>query len=120
MVDYVKLQDTAQKILTNFGEDWVHRRVTKGTYDPANNTRTVDSTTNTTVKAARLNYKRAQVTGEVIQQGDIKLVVEAKGLSVTPTVDDKMVDGTEIWQIIDIMEINPGGTPVYYEMQLRQ
>ena len=120
MVDYVKLQNTAQRLIGQFGTDWTHRRIVKGTYNPSTNVRTTTSTTDTTVKAARLNYKKSQVIGEVIKQGDIKLVVEAKAFSSPPTVDDEMISGSETWQIVDIIESKPATTSIYYEMQLRK
>jgi len=120
MVDYVKLQNTAQRLVGLFGTNWTHRHITKGTYNPGTNVRTTTSTTDTTVKAARLNYKKSQVIGEVIKQGDIKLIVEAKAFTTPPTVDDEMIYASETWQIVDIIESNPGGTSIYYEMQLRK
>jgi hypothetical protein len=117
--NYTKLQATAQRLITKFGKEWTVRRLTKGTYNPAANTRSTDATTNYTAKAVRTEYKAYQIDGEVIQRGDFKLLLEAAGLAITPATTDKMVDGSAIYQIINIKEIKPASTILYYEIQVR-
>lgn len=117
--NYSNIQATAQRLITKFGKDWAIRRNVKGTYNPSTNTRTTTSTENHTVKAVKTEYKNYQVDGEVIKRGDFKLLVEAKGLSITPSTDDEIVDGTDIYQIINIKEIKPATITIYYEIQVR-
>ncbi|RTL04574.1 hypothetical protein EKK58_10265 [Candidatus Dependentiae bacterium] len=117
--NYSNIQATAQRLITKFGKDWVLKRTIKGTYNPSANTRSTDSTTNYTAKAVRTEYKNYQVDGEVIQRGDFKLLMEAKGLSVVPSVEDEIVDGSDTYQIINIKEIKPSTITIYYEIQVR-
>lgn len=119
MVDYNNLQNVAYKLLNNFGADWIHRVNTKGAYNPSTGIRNISTTVNTTVKAARINYKNNQIDGQQIQNGDIRLIVEHKNINTTPTIHDKMVNGSEIWNIINIKEVKPATTAIYYDMQLR-
>lgn len=117
--NYSKIQSTAQRLITKFGRDWVLRRTVKGSYSPSTNTRTTDSTTNYTAKAVKSEYKNYQVDGEVIQRGDFKLLMEAKGLAVVPSVEDEIIDGTDVYQIINIKEVKPSTVTIYYEIQVR-
>ena len=118
MVDYSQLAQTAKSLITKFGKDWTHRSIVKGSYTPSTNTVAADTTTDVTVKAVKQDYNHSQVDGTIIKQGDVKLICEA--LTTEPTTHDYMVDGLEVWNIIKIKEINPGGTVVFYEMQLRK
>lgn len=120
MVNYTKLQDRAQKLIGKFGTDWVHKRTTKGSYNPSTNLRATVTTVETTVKAVKVDFKRFQKENEVIEQGDIRLLVEAKNLISEPTTQDEMVKGSSIWQIISIDEVKPADLAIYYSMHLRK
>lgn len=120
MFNYANSQNTAYRLIDKFGANWTHRKLTKNTYNPATNTRTTTATGNTTVRAVRQNYGSNQVDGQVIKQGDVKLLAEAKSFTVEPDVSDLMLDGSETWQIMDVKPFKPGDTIIYYELQLRQ
>ena len=116
--NYSSFVELAQRLIDKFGTEWIYRFVNKGVYDPANNTRTIDSTDDTVVQAVRLDYEKKQIDGEVVKRGDFRLIVETKD-GFTPNTEGKMLyDGKE-WQIVEILEQRPADTVIYYEMQMR-
>jgi len=120
--DYTKLAKTAQTMLDKFGEDWTLRSIDKGVYDPANNSQTYDTINNYTVKAVRENYDAKQIDNTVVMCGDIKLLVEAKTLNeipYTPTTHDQMLNGSSLYQIVNVKPTKPADIFVLYELQLR-
>jgi hypothetical protein len=67
-----------------------------------------------------LDYNRKEIDGEVIKQGDQKVLVPAQGLTIVPAVDDVLLRGAEIWSIINVNELNPNGQRILYTLQVRQ
>lgn len=120
MPDYNALAQTAKRLIANNGRDVVLVRFVAGDYDPETNTFSNASAAETTIKGVRLNYNRSQIDNEIIKQGDIKMFVEAVGLSTPPAVDDKIKIDSEIWDIKNIKPLQPADVAVFYELQLRQ
>lgn len=118
--NYDKMADTAQRLLTRFGATWVLTKVNKGDYNPSNNTRLSDTTTDYNVKGVRREYRDSQIDGEVIKRGDILLIMEAKALSDSPTPFDKVSFNGQRWSIIKVKEINPANKAIIYQLQLRK
>jgi hypothetical protein len=52
-----------------------------------------------------------------VQTGDKLAVIDA---SQAPQMTDKLVDGANIWQVVDIDTINPAGTPIAYFVRVRK
>jgi hypothetical protein len=120
-INYSKLATVAKQLITQFGTDWTIRREIKGSYNPATNTQPAQTTNNYTVKAARLEYRKYKIDGEIIQKDDFQLYVEAKDLGIFIETYDKIVDNEDnIYEIVDVKPIKPGDTVVYYELQLRK
>ncbi len=118
-MNYSKLQNTAFKLLSKFGEDIIIRRETKTTYNPATNTDSVSTTDNYTVKGVKSNFRKSEIDGEIIQQGDFKLLLESKNLSIDPKTSDKIIYNSNIYKIIDIISVKPADTIIYYILQVR-
>lgn len=58
--------------------------------------------------------------GSLVQQGDKKIMLAAKGLAWPPTMTTTiLVDGLT-WTIINIKSTNPAGTPLVYELHGRR
>lgn len=90
----------------------------KGSYDP--DTATVGADTSYTTTVAFDEYPSHLVDGERIRGGDIRGYVPASGLSITPTPGkDRLVVGSESWQIVRVKTYRPGTTDIAYELQLR-
>lgn len=117
---YPSMQDVANELLTEFGSDWIVRRVGNTPYNPATNDLFNTIKDEVTIKAVRQNYKNAQINGESILAGDILLLVDSKALEIGLMPTDKMVNNDEVWQIINIELIKPADVVLFYKVQLRK
>lgn len=52
-----------------------------------------------------------------VEAGDKLAVIDA---SQAPQMTDKLVDGSSVWQIIDIDAIDPAGTPLAYKVRMHK
>lgn len=78
------------------------------------------STNDTDVYGVFLEYSKRDIDGEKIKQGDQRVYVPAKDLSIIPQPDDMLIRDTEIWHIQAVNELNPGGQLVMYDLQVRR
>lgn len=120
MTFYTSLQSTADKLLIDKGQRISLRRVTAGAYNPATGTATQTTTTYTGIPAAVFGFKNMEIDGTLILKGDKKVIMSAKGLTVTPTKDDVLSIGGVDHAILNIEHIDPAGTPVIYKIQARR
>lgn len=115
---YGNAQNTASKMLTKFGQAVTHTIRTAGTYDPATGGVTVTDTTQT-VRAALFDYGTKEIDGMIVMSGDKRALIAA--LSITaPKVDDTLTVGTTVWTIKMVKELNPAGTSIMFECQVRK
>lgn len=119
MTDYVKLQDTAQRLISQFGMSCVLSKIVNSEYDPELNKQN-KIINNYPLKGVSLSRKSSEFTSELVKTGEILFLLEAKDLTVTPSVDDKIIISSISWSIISIHAIQPANIPVYYEMILRK
>lgn len=118
MPNYTNLAATAQRLITKFGMNCTVVRETAATYNPVTNAQT-RTEASSTVKGVRLEFGHSRVDGEAIKQGDLRCFLEAVDLTFVPQKDDHVTFGSVKYNIERVMEISPGGTPVYYDLQLR-
>jgi hypothetical protein len=117
MVNYVSLQNTAKRLINKDGLDIVLVYVTLGSYNPSTNSITnTESTVNS--KGVRFNYNTKDIDGETIKKDDIKLITAT--LQQKPKRTDFVEINNERFSIINIKDISPGSTNVYYELQIRK
>lgn len=102
------LRKVAQTVLKRFGTDVTFRRVTGAAYNTSTGTMT-PTTADTTVKARideytdrELGFSVATQTAPPVRAGDRKVTVAAADLSYTPTVDDRVVIATLVYDIIRV------------------
>lgn len=119
MPNYTNLQKTAQRLIGSFGQDVTYTDSVKGTYDPVTNT-LISQKQEYVVKGVRMNYALSNIDGESVKQGDIRLLLEALDLPITPKPGDKISMSEETWEVISLLSTQPGDTVVYYELQLRK
>lgn len=114
--DYTGLRATAQRLLSRFGQSaTLTRRAASGTaYDPT------ISETGYTVTVAVMEYSNREREGALIQTGDKKVYLSTEGLSITPTVADTLTVGGAKHEIVNVMHLDPGGTVLMYELQVRR
>ncbi len=85
--------------------------------------RVTDSTTRTDVTAYLAKYKREEVDGSAVLNEDRKIWISAKDVAdagITLEKEDRIIIGSETWQMIEIKEYTPGDTATLYWAQIRK
>ena len=117
MIFYSELAETALELLTEFGQAVTINRETSSSFDP---TLGIDTTASSsfTGKGAAFEYKAMQIDGTIVQAGDIQLYLNAT--ATVPLIDDRITIDSATYQVMNVEQINPAGTPVLYIIQLRK
>lgn len=113
----MSLQDCAYTLIDDLGKSVTLRKVTQGTYNPANGGVT-NTTSDETVRACILNFSNREFDGTMILQGDRKIVIAAKS-ATEPQLNDLVIDGTSSYRIVSIRKVEENGTAVIYTCQGR-
>ena len=117
MFDYASLRRTASKLIANFGAIASITRTGGSTFNPATGSYSGGSTTTITAKAVRAQFTQAEKASALVQEGDIKMLVESgKGV---PLIDDNVLFDGINYRVMDVKVISPSGTDVYYELHIR-
>lgn len=118
---YNRMADTALRLIARFGQPVTLRDTVKGVYDPATGKTGADTVTDRTAQGILLDFTGQEFqTNTLIKVGDKKLKIAAKGLSAPPSLLSKVLVQGRTWSIIPpLKEINPAGTPLLYELQVR-
>ena len=120
MIIYDAAAVMALNMITDFGQTITLRNITPGTYDPATGTQPPELIQEQPASGILLDYKGFDLQpGTLIQQGDKKLKVPAKGLEWSPTLQTKAIIQDETWSVVNVKEINPAGVAILYELQVR-
>jgi hypothetical protein len=70
-----------------------------------------------TGKAVRMMFRKSEVNGFAVEANDVRLLFQA-GLE-PPVIDDNcLFDGAD-YRVMNVLNISPSGTEVYYDIQLR-
>lgn len=64
-------------------------------------------------------WRADQIDGTLIRRGDLKILVAAHGLGITPTPADTFRYGGKDYAIINVRPLQPAGVPVMFEVQAR-
>ncbi|PHN79901.1 hypothetical protein [Pseudomonas syringae] len=118
---YDEMAVMALDLITEFGQPVTIRDIEKGAYDPSKGGTGPDIVTERTAQGILLDFTGQEFqTNTLIEVGDKKLKIAARGLSEPPTLLSKVVVQGRTWSIIPpLKEINPAGTPLLYELQVR-
>jgi hypothetical protein len=114
---YSGLATTATNLLTKYGQTVTLSRVTGATFDPTTGVDSGGSTTTWTGKGASFNYNSSEIDGAMIQESDIRLLLEA--VSTTPAIGDQVTVDSVAYHVVSVNETSPGGVVVKYDLQLR-
>ena len=107
----------ASKVLKAVGGNVTIRKVTGSAYNTATGAMG-ETTADTTVKGFVEGVSKREV-GELIKATDKRLTIAASDLSYTPTVADRVVISSTVYQIIRIETTEQGNTAISYELILR-
>lgn len=120
--DYSEMSATALELLTEFGQTVTLRKVTTGAYNPSTGTST-PTVTLSSRKAAVFDYNEflhgmQHPYGLAIEAGDRRCYMDANGPD--PALNDQVVIGDVVWSIKNVKSINPAGTSVLHDLQIRR
>ncbi|WP_434033589.1 hypothetical protein [Cupriavidus sp. a3] len=120
---YDEMATLADELLREFGKALTLRRVVPGAYDPASGTSAETVTdyqgTGALFEYAMLAAGQTWIPSTLIEVGDKQCLLSPAGMPL-PTTGDKLLDGAEVWQVQNVKAVNPAGTPVLYELQIRK
>ncbi len=117
MVDYVRLAETAKQLLTDNGRTLTFTRDTSTGFNPATGVNSI-TTTNFTGIGAGFDYRRSEIDGEVIQAGDVRIVLE--DATTKPLIGDRVLYNGSDYRVMNVDEVSPAGIVVIYKLQVRR
>ena len=121
MALYDEMAVMALDMITEFGQPVTIRATTVGEYDPEAGSAPPDSTKEQTAQGMLLDFTGQEFqNNSLIKQGDKKLKIAAQGLEWVPDLLNKVIIQGRTWSIVPpLKEVNPAGTPILYELQVR-
>ena len=114
---YTDLAATAARLLIKYGQSatWAHDNG-DSTFNPATGVTSGGTTTAYAAKGALLEFDTNRVDGASILTTDKRFLMQ---VGAKPEISDVITVNSVAYQTINILETNPAGTPVIYEVQLR-
>jgi len=114
---YSALADTATKLLTSKGQaaSWSHSN-NDSSFNPATGETSGGSTTAYSAKGVLLNFNTARIDGTWVISSDRRFIMDAGSI---PEISDVITVDSIAYQVLAVSPINPAGTVVIYELQLR-
>jgi hypothetical protein len=121
MAFYDEMAVMALEMITEFGQPVIIRATIAGEYDPDTGTAGPGTVSEQTAQGILLDFTGQEFqNNSLIKQGDKKLKLAAKGLTSAPSLLSKVIaDGKTYTIVPPLKEINPAGTPLLYELQVR-
>lgn len=121
MAFYDEMAVMALNMITEFGQPVIISKTEPGEYDPDNGGESPGATVEQIAQGILLDFTGQEFqNNSLIRQGDKKLKVAAQGLEWVPDLLNKVIVQGRTWSIIPpLKEINPAGTPILYELQVR-
>lgn len=118
--DYARSVATATRLITKFGQPMTLAVETEGAYDPATGESPVSSADFAVIGV--IFELSGKLIGQSLQNGTLAEADDKQCLlqvGTIPSLLDKVVVGTTTFLIINVKELNPGGTTVFYDLVLR-
>lgn len=125
---YDRMAATALRLIERFGQTAMLSDTPEpgpDDYDPVTGTGPVVVPVTQPGQVILLDYTEQEAgiinaAGSLVQQGDKKILLAAKGLAWPPTMTNTiLVDGLT-WTIVNIKSTNPAGTLLVYELHGRR
>ena len=89
-------------------------------YNPANDTYTAGTDVDVTAKALFTKFSSKDIAGDVIRATDSRVLIAASALSAAPDTDDKIIDNSTHYNVINVETVKPGDTAILYILQVRK
>lgn len=117
-MDYAKLASTAQRLIQGSGR--LVQIQAKGTFvDVTKPWLGYAPAAAVSVFATISNYNRKLVNGSSIQDGDQSCFIAANDAPFDLTTAELVTDGDRQLKVVGVRKVQPGGTALVYELQLR-
>ncbi|WP_339426321.1 hypothetical protein [Pseudomonas proteolytica] len=118
---YDEMAVMALEMITEFGQPVTISKTEPGEYDPDIGGEAPGVTVEQIAQGILLDFTGLEFqNNSLIRQGDKKLKIAAKGLVWVPGLLDRVVAQGRNWSIVPpLKEVNPAGTPILYELQVR-
>ncbi|CAI8985466.1 hypothetical protein [Pseudomonas chlororaphis] len=118
---YDEMAVMALEMITEFGQPVTISKTEPGEYDPETGGMSPGATVGQTAQGILLDFTGQEFqANSLIKVGDKKLKIAARGLEWAPSLLNKVVVQGRTWSIVPpLKEINPAGTPILYELQVR-
>jgi len=116
--DYSALATAASDLIEEFGRAATLRTITGQTYTPSTSLYSAGTTTDVAVSAVIVGITKddkEQFGGNVAVDDRMALVADS-----APVIGGFLIIGSDTWQIIAVLEVNPGGTALIYKAQVRK
>lgn len=114
------LAASSAELIDDIGASVTFRRVSESSYNSATGTTTSGANQDETVRALFLQYREAEIDGQLIQRGDRRAIVSASGLTKTPAVGDVFVGKGDTVRVISVQKIEASGDGLVYACQVRE
>ena len=111
------IRKATKAVLTKLGTAVSVRVLTAGAYDTATGAAT-DTTADTSVKAALRDVRATEVLG-LVQLGDRVATVAASALSAAPTPQDRLVIGSSVYEIVEVVTYRAQDSDAAYDVYVR-
>jgi hypothetical protein len=121
MAFYDEMAVMALEMITEFGQPVTISKTEPGEYDPDIGGESPGATIVQTAQGILLDFTGQEFqNNSLIKQGDKKLKIAAQGLDWVPDLLNKVIIQGRTWSIVPpLKEVNPAGTPILYELQVR-
>jgi hypothetical protein len=125
---YDRMAATALRLIERFGQTATLSDTPEpdpDDYDPVTGTGPVIVPVTQPGQVILLDYTEQEAgiinaAGSLVQQGDKKIMLAAKGLAWAPTMATTIIADGLTWTIVNIKSTNPAGTPLVYELHGRR
>lgn len=113
--NYSPLLAKAGDLIQKFGQQYTFTRATQGAFNPATG-KTSDTSSTYSKYGVLFNYSDAEVGNGTVEQGDRRLLAEAHDYDIGDTV----VVSSKTYRVISVSNIQPAGTNMAVNLQLRR
>lgn len=119
--DYARSRATAERLIARFGRAvTVRRKAVSGATEAWNPSTGTVTTTDYPATAVITEYAAREIDGTLIRREDRRVQLSTEGLNITPTTADALIVGSDVLAIVNVAPLEPGGTVVLYELQVRK
>lgn len=125
MTFYSRMQKTANKLLIGKGQPITLTNVVPGVYNPTTGGTSASTTTTQKGTGTVLDWEAKHINETLIKTGDKQLLLSplnvAGGVLTAPVLSDKVTDaaGVVYTLVAPLKTLNPAGTPILYDCNMR-